>query len=390
MRESKIRREGWIILIWLLGIVPIQAQSELKTSFDLAWGGEYNIFKSPESLRSGLNGDYWEVDSLIISDMMFDAGYDVGFTRQVKDKYLLNLESDLWYRHYLNNNELSQTRLDVGADYTRLLSRKVHLGGLYNFRWSDRVGTSVTGDLLMRSFKYLGNEGMIYLDYLPTEKTYMRFFADYNYKIYYDERTLDPLDHGNLEFNYSLNFEPAREHEVQLELSVLDRRYSQYHALDSAGHYDRTHPFRHFRYYEIAFDYNWRPIRGFRINPELGVKRRVDLFQDYYSYLSYGGGLRIRYMWNRYYISLYGDYKLMKYDVRNAFTTSPDDPTLVYGYFDYSILFKYELSDRWELSLSASSDNRSSNSDLDYVRTRRAYKNYEALVGVSYSLPVLN
>ena len=274
-------------------------------------------------------------------------------------------------------------------DYTRILSQNLHLGGLYKFRWSDRVGTSVTGDLLMRSFKYLGNEGMIYLDFIPSRKINMRIFTDYQYKIYYSENTLDPLDHGNLELNYSLDYTPKREHQASLELSLLDRQYSQYHALDASGMYDRAHPMRHFRYYKAVLDYNWKPIRGFRLNPELNIKRRVDMFEDYYSYLSYGGGLRVRYMWSKYYVSLYGDYKVLKYDVRRAFTTLPDDPLLVYGYFDYSLTFKYDLSDQWELSLSAKSDNRSSNSDLDYLKTRRGYRNYEALIGITYSLPVM-
>jgi len=390
MRKSNNRFGSLILLIMLLGILPMQGQSELTTDFELAWGGEYNIFKSPEPLRSSVNGEYWGEDSLIISDLMVDVGYDIGFTRLKEGKYNLDLGSDLWYRHYLNHGELSQTGLNVVGDYTRFLSRQIHLGGLYKFRWSDRVGTSVTGDLLMRSFKYLGNEGMIYLDYLPSDKIGMRLFTDYQYKIYYDENTLDPLDHGNLEVNYSLHFEPVREHEANLEFSILDRRYSEYHALDSTGHYDRTYPLRQFRYYALVFDYNWKPVRGFRINPEISLKRRVDLFEDYYSYLSYGGGLRIRYMWSRYYISLFGDYKLMAYDVRSAFTSAAVDPLLVYGYFDYSLTFKYELTDRWELSLDAGSDNRSSNSDLDYFKTRRGYHNYEALLGITYSLPVLN
>jgi len=162
MRKSHYRFGSLVLLIWLLGILQMQGQSELTTDFELAWGGEYNIFKSPEPLRSSLNGDYWGEDSLIISDMMVDVGYDIGFTRLKEGKYNLDLGSDLWYRHYLNHSELSQTGLNVVGDYTRFLSREIHLGGLYKFRWSDRVGTSVTGDLLMRSFKYLGNEGMIY------------------------------------------------------------------------------------------------------------------------------------------------------------------------------------------------------------------------------------
>jgi len=241
----------------------------------------------------------------------------------------------------------------------------------------------------MRSFKYLGNEAMLYLDYLPGENTRMRIFSDYEYKFYYDEMTLDPLDHGNLELNYTLTNSFGRSHELGLELSALDRRYSKYHALDADGRYDRANPLRHFRYYAAELSYNWRPMRGFRVNPEIKAKRRIDMFEDYYSYISYGGGLRVRYMWSDFYISLYGDYNRMAYDIRPAFTSQVDDPMLVYGYFDYSLTFKYELSDQWELALDLESDNRNSNSDLDYFKTRRGYRNYQALLSVRYSLPVM-
>ncbi len=378
-----------ICCLLLTGVTQVAAQSELKTSFNLAGGGEYNIFKSPDALYNNLVSEYWDPDSLIISDMMIDMGFDLDYQKVKEGKYALNLGSDLWYRYYLNNNELSQTRLNVYADYTRILSKKIHLGALYNFRWSNRAGTSVTGDLLMRSFKYLGNEGMIYLDILPSNAVTMRLFSNYQYKIYYNENTLDPLDHGNLEVNYSLNFDPRREHEVEFELSFRDRHYSQYHALDAGGRYDRANPLRHFRYYEAKVDYNWKPTRGFRVNPEIMVRRRLDMFEDYYSYFTYGGGLRLRYMWSNFYISLYSDYNRLKYDVRQAFTTMPDDPLLVYGYFDYSLSFKYSLSKQWEISLRAGSDNRKSNSDLDYFKTRRGYKNYEALIGIEYTLPLM-
>lgn len=375
------------LLLGLLAWSTASGQSELKVDFTLGGGGEYNIFKSPDVLYSNDAGSYWNADSLIITDAMIDAEYDVDFVREKQGKYLFSTGSDLWYRHYLNNSELSQNNLDVYADYRRILGKSVHLGGYYNFRWSNRVGTSVTGDLLMRSFKYLGNEAMLYLDLLPGDHVRMRLFSNYEYKMYYDENTLDPLDHGNLELNYTLTSLIGKDHELGLELSALDRQYSEYHALNAEGRYDRANPLRHFRYYKAELSYDWRPVRGFRINPDLQVKRRVDLFEGYYSYLSYGSGLRIRYMWDRFYISIYGDYSRMEYDIRPAFTSQEPDPMLVYGYFDYRLTFKYEFTDRWEVALDLDSDNRGSNSDLEYFKTRRGYKNYQALLSLRYTLP---
>lgn len=368
-------------------LTPLEAQSELQTSFTLGGGGEYNIFKSPDQLRDNLTGEYWDQDSLKLSDMMVDVGYDVEFTKEREERYTLSLGSDLWYRHYLNYNDLNQARLNLYGEYARWMGDKARLGILYNLRWSDRVGTSVTGDLLMRSFRYLGNEAMLYLEMLPSDALLMRLETDYEYKVYYDENTLDPLNHGNLEIAYLFNAEPSRLHEFRLELSFLDRRYSGYHALDGSGNYDPAQPLRHFQYYTVQLDYDWKPVRGFRLNPEAEIRRRVDGFEGYYSYFSFGGGLRIRYSWENLYVSLFGDYRRQAYDIREAFTSQADDPALVYGYLDISLDMKYQLAERWEIYLSLESDNRSSNSDLDYLKTRRGYKNYEALIGINYSLP---
>ncbi len=392
MKTMKTNRHGYVfaaLIIWLACWNQAAGQSELKGDFLLGSGGEYNIFKSPEKLFSNQAGEYWDRDSLIVSDLLIDVEYDIDFAREKKERYVFRTGSDLWYRHYLHHNELSQTRLNLYADYLRALTEKVHLGGSYNFRWSDRVGTSVTGDLLMRSFKYLGNEGMLYLDILPSGNVQMRLFSNYQYKVYYDESTLDPLDHGNLELNYSLNLSLGRKHNLGLELSGIDRHYTSYHALNVDGLYSRDHPLRNFRYYKAELSYDWNPVRGFRISPEIDARRRIDMFEGYYSYLSYGGGLRVRYMWDNFYVSVYGDYSRMSYDIRPAFTSQPEDPMLVYGYFDYRFRIRYDISKYWEIGLEFNSDNRESNSDLDYFKTRRGYHNYEAILGIRYNLPVM-
>ena len=76
------RIKNWIgsgISLILMGsMASLMAQSELKTSFNLGGGGEYNIFKSPESLYSNIAGEYWGEDSLTISDMMAENQIPIG------------------------------------------------------------------------------------------------------------------------------------------------------------------------------------------------------------------------------------------------------------------------------------------------------------------------
>jgi len=380
-------RELLILLLCTLNFLSTSGQSELDVSFNNLAGREYNIFKSPDVLRNVTTGEIFGMDTILVSDYLFDLDYDIEYTKENPGKSLFTAGSDLWYRHYLNYSDIDQTRLNTKISYEHFLGKKVIAGGLYEFRWSDRIGSSVTGDLLMRSFKYIGNTGNVFLSYTPGEKISLDFFSEYGYKIYYIENTRDPLDHGNLIFNTSMEFRPSQKHDIKVELEAKDRNYTHYHALDSNGWYSKANPLRHFRYYEVKLDYDLKPIRGFLISPSVNLRRRIDMYQDYYSYLSLGGNLRIRYMWDKFYISLFGDYSRTEYDKRLAFTSNPSDPQLVYNYLDFVFAFRYEISRSWEISFKIDSDNRDSNSNLEIFKTRRSYNNYTIIAGIIYTLP---
>lgn len=365
---------------------PLFAQSELSAEIELYGGNEYNIFKSPDVLLDRETFEPMPIDSIIHTDMYAEVGYDIDFVTAKTGKSVTEIGSDLWYRNYIRFTELNQSRMKTYANYQRFISDQVVLGGEYDFIWSNRIGTSVTGDLLMRSFKYFGHTGQVFAEFMPSKRFNTTTFVEYEYKNYYDERTSRPLDHGNLEFNVDMEFEFVRDNEIALEIYGLDRNYYAYPSLDSTGDFDLTNPHRHFRYYGAKFDYNWTPVRGLRINPGVEVKRRTDEYQGYYSYKSFGADLRLRYMTGNFYISLYGDYQQMEYDIRPAFTSIEMDPMLVYDFFDYQFKVRYAISDQWELEFIFESDNRSSNTDLEYFKTRRPYHNRQIMIGITYSL----
>lgn len=378
-----------VILLTLLFCLVIPggySQSTLEADIGLYGGGEYNIFKSPDILLDRVTGDTFPQDSLIYTDLFLDAELDIDFLKLTK-RGVFETGGDLWYRNYIEFTDLNQGKFKAYASYGYNITKSLNLGGTYYFNWSDRIGTSVTGDLLMRSFKYLGNTGRLFMKFIPSEDLHMNLFAEYEYKNYYDEQTRDPLDHANLELNYELEYEINRDNDFSFEISAVDRNYFYYHALDSTGNYIPSNPLRHFRYYQVKSDYNWSPVKGLRINPGIEGTRRTDLFQDYYSYWSYGGSLRLRYFRGNFYISLYGDYKRMEYDIRPAFTSLDNDPMLIYGYYDLKFTFRYSISDNWDIFLILESDNRTSNTDLEYFKTRRPYNTYLGMIGVRYSLP---
>lgn len=381
-----IRKFYITALLALVSVGSTYAQSELEVEFGVYGGAEYNIFKSPPLLLDRDSRLPLPSDSIIFTDFFADAEYDIGLSR-VGDRSYFEVGSDLWYRNYIEFTDLNQGRLDGNALYQFYLTDGFSIGTEYEFLWSNRIGTSVTGDLLMRSFKYVGHTGNFFLELQPNESLEMQLLGEYEYKDYYDERTRDPLDHANLKINYSLDYEFNNDHDIELEVSWTDRNYFQYRSLNADGDYDALNPLRNFRYYEGKFDYNWRPVFGLRINPGLGVTRRIDMYQDYYSYMGLGGSMRIRYFKDNFYISLYGDFRRVAYDVRPAFTSLTDDPFLVYGYYGLNFILRYSLTEQWDIYLLLESDNRASNTDLEYFKTRRPYNNHQAIIGFTYSLP---
>lgn len=383
-----IRKIRLAVLLATISVGITYAQSALDVDFGVYGGAEYNIFKSPPVLLDRVNMIPLRTDSIIFTDLFADGEYDIEFSR-LGDRSLFEIGSDLWYRNYIEFTELNQGNLDGNALYQFYLSDGFSIGTEYEFKWSNRIGTSVTGDLLMRSFKYFGHTGNVFLELQPNESLEMQLLGEYEYKDYYDEQTRDPLDHANLEINYSLDYEFNSDHDIALELSWTERDYFKYRSLNADGDYDPLNPLRNFRYYEGQIDYNWRPVFGLRINPGLAVTRRIDLYQDYYSYMGLGGSMRIRYFKDNFYISLYGDYKRVAYDVRPAFTSLTDDPMLVYGYYDLNFTIRYSLSERWDIYLLLESDNRASNTDLEYFKTRRPYHNHQAMIGINYALPAI-
>lgn len=381
-----IRNFRLTVMLVMISYGITYAQSELEVDFSVYGGAEYNIFKSPPVLLDRTSMLPLPSDTIIFSDLFADAEYDIEFSR-VGDRSFFELGSDLWYRKYIEFTDLDQGRLDGNALYQFYFTDGFSIGTEYEFLWSNRIGTSVTGDLLMRSFKYFGHTGNFFVELQPNESLEMQLLGEYEYKDYYNEQTRDPLDHANLEINYSLDYEFNRDHDIKLEFSWTDRNYFQYRSRNADGDYDALNPLRNFRYYEGKFDYNWRPIFGLRINPGLEVTRRIDIYQDYYSYMGMGGSMRIRYFKDNFYISLYGDYNRVEYDVRPAFTSLTDDPSLVYGYYDLNLKLRYSLSEQWDIYLLLESDNRASNTDLEYFKTRRPYNKHQVMIGINYSLP---
>jgi hypothetical protein len=53
---------------------------------------------------------------------------------------------------------------------------------------------------------------------------------------------------------------------------------------------------------------------------------------------------------------------------------------------DFNITFRYSLTDKIDLFIDFESDNRSSNTNLEYFKTRRPYRNNAIWIGAEFEL----
>lgn len=377
-----------IILIGSILSLPVFSQTKKKIEADayIYGGREFNIFQSPAKLYDLDQDVYVDEDSLIISDNFVDVGYDFKFRAKKKKKYVFEFNNDFWHRSYFEHSSVNQSSFKSNLSYERVLSKKISFVGDYRLNWHNKIGTSVSGEELLRSFKYLGNLGQAGIVYKPIKEGTIEFGATYNYKHYYDDTTSTPLHHNNLAFDLELEYEFSKKHAVGFGFQTNNRHYKEYFAADSNGSISPENPLRQYKYFQFEAMYKFYPVRGFLIEPKFKLSNRKDMYQDYYSYDSYSIGIKARYMNKKFYAYFNGEYRQVNYVEREAYTQDIDDPSLTYDYFKFNARVKYKVVDFMEVFVNLQSDNRDSNTELEHARTRRPYNNYEIRGGLTFKI----
>lgn len=371
-------------------LIFITANLHGQTKFDMEaysyFGREHNIFKGPEILYDLGLDEYLDSDTLIKSDYFLDFGYDLEYHIRKRRNYIFEVGNNFWYRRYSNHPKANQKKLGTNIIYEKYLSKKVSLGGEYEFSWNDKLGTSVSGDELLRSYKYIGNSAEAYLDYNPSKTLEFTLSGSYEFKKYYDDTTDMPLDHSNVRIKFIGENEFNKVHSIAFNLDFTDRNYTKYAASDKNGDIEPEYPKRHYMYYMAGISYIIRPAKGLIISSGFDYDRRVDMYEGYYSYNQISPNLKLRYMNKKFYVHLSAAYKQVNYDERYAYTFIEREDLLTYKYLKYNFKLKYKVLKPLELYLNFSSDNRDSNTELEHARTRRPYNNYEVRMGLNITL----
>ncbi len=382
--KSKFLYITLIVAGVLFGTNMLQAQNTFKSKLYLYGGNQHNIFKAPKSLFDRTTDSYVPESELMISDMFQDVGYDVNYKIK-KKKYVAEIGSDLWYRNYNKHSNLNQSKIAINASYIYSLTKKINVGAKYKLAHSNKIGTSITGDDLTRSFIYIQNRAEAFVSYEKSKKSTYTLTSIYDHKNYYKDTTSMSLNYYHFRVNLEAKYKILKKHTLAMNATFTDRHYSSYLASDSLGKVKDVYGLRHFRYYGFDMKYNHSIKKNLSVAPFVSLTKRDDLHQDYYSYLGYKTGLGLKYKIKKLNIQLEAAHKKVNYEVKTAPVYDGETPNLEYAYLTYRVKLEYELTKRFNLYGYYSSDSRDTNTELEHWKTRRSYNRNEFMVGVNYN-----
>lgn len=386
------------IYLALLLSIFFSLKTKSQNSFDLelySYGGrENNIFKAPEILFSPSDNVYLNKDDFIVNSFFGEIGYDARYRIRKKNKFSFETGSELWTRRYLDYSQANQLQWDGYVSFDKNLGKEITLESEYSFGYKDKLGTSISGDELLRSFKYRSHEGMlgIIMDFSKLESN-PQFSVNYNN--YFADTTQMPLTHVNFDFDFKNEYKLNKKNSIHFDFDLRQRNYLNYPASDSLGitlkpqnqpeaMNNQASQLRKYRYSTIDIEFESKPAKGFMVAPGFSLFKRTDLYQGYYSYKGYSPELSLRYSSKKWYVYFNSDYRMVQYQKRLAFTYGDTAVPLKYQYVDFKLKAKYKWTKSLELYANFSMDNRRSNTELDYKVTRRSYRNSEFLFGLNY------
>ncbi len=346
------------------------------------FGYAKNIFKAPETLLKA-DGTAYETDSIILSDMMFDAGYDLSLRYKTKKKHKFWIRQDLWTRNYLDNSSLNEFKVGFDAKYTHHINKDFNVGGDYGISYNDKIGTTVLGSEITLPMKYLKNEASVFFntDVIDYNKTGLSIgFYNKNYDESIDGRSLNH-NHFDIDFGTQYDFYIKKhEYSVSLDINWANRKYKTMEALDASGA-SQLNETRHWRYFRSRLTFRLAEIGMFSAKVYYQFKRRKDLFADYFTYNASVFGTKLYVKSEKFLVTINPDYTIRNYKVKTAPIPGPN-PLLTYKYFDFDAKVQYELIKGLRLQLVYDVRNRETNTEDDSRFTRRPYKTYEIYGGI--------
>ncbi len=379
MEKKKIKLTILLLLLSFGSFGQVKFKSEVYSHF----GIDNNIFRAPENLQKN-DGSFYNPDSLILSDIFFDLGYDLTLRYKKGRKHKFKFSHDLWTRNYLDSSKLNQHSIDFDFQYDYKINKDFDMGADYNISKNKKIGTTVLGSELTLPLSYWKNSMAAYFatDIIDHNETEISFdFFNKNYEKSFDGRSLDHKQ-------FSINFTSAQDlyfakHDFKawIDLSWANRTYETMPAVDSLERSDTTDT-RHWRYFTTQLNFKVYDIGIFSAKVYYRYKTRKDLFQDYFSYTSSIFGTKLYLKNKKFGLIINPQYTVRNYKVKLAPTQAQQEPLLVYKYFDFSAELNYEISKGVYLQLIYEVKNRDTNTEDLSRYTRRPYHSNRIFGGI--------
>ena len=376
------------LLLLLAVTFSATAQTSYKLKFSYERGYEDNLYHSPETYIDA-NDDFFPSSQLLVDDMFNDYRWRLGAKHKFNKKNQLRLEYSSWLRRYENYKNANQSSHMLKSYFRHTFSKKIN-GTIYGrYQREDRIGTNVLGDELVLDFAFHQYYLRSYFNIKVNKKNRLNLEASYRYRDFdpveerrsfsYGESRLRILDYHKYRIGNLANT-------FRTSVEWKDRPYIERLSRTSEGVKLPDNALRHDRYFEVEVSNKIYVRKKFTIEPKLEFDRRIDRFNNYFSFHQFSESLEIKYKRKKWEVAAQGEFSQRNYLVRLAPNGEANDPRLQYNFLRYRLEAGYHIMPGLTLATKFRRVNRDTNVMAESVRTRRPYNFSEISAGLYFDV----
>lgn len=375
-------------------LFALQANAQVRNSYQVNVGSyvgnEENIFKGPDFLYDKKTEEYLDMDTVLVSDQFTRFEYDASYKHVVLKKHEYGIRALGWMQKYFSNKRLDQSTYSFEGFYTKRLSKKFKVGTDVDFGVSDRIGTNVRGEELIRSLEYRDLRSNTFLRYWRNKKLVMVLNYELHNKDFHKDTSSTPFDYIQHRLDYSIDrtFYKGKKRKAMFgaEIAVADRQYLKYLAADSNGRKQADAPTRVLKYLEFGTYFDYTISKKFSAEINFKQFNRRDMHVGFFSYNRSRIGAKLRFKHKGFFVTYGPTYNYIQFAVKTAHMFEDDADPLVYNKIVHGLKVRYRVNDRLNIRAALNVESRQSNTEMDDRITRRGYNHNSVQIGLTYDL----
>jgi hypothetical protein len=333
-------------------VVPEKSGLEINSSIFSAMGYEHNPYESPLSYYDYLHNLSYSETDLIKPDLFAEYGYKLSLIKPLKKIFSFELTSEWQNKKFFRESILNTDRFNIGLAPSITLTRWLKAGFGYEFEKRTLNDADILGDPTKYVLSYLQNSGQLFLKTRPFRKNYSNFYYTLNQQIFSSayspyagtDTILNKIDMDNTQHSLDVKILQylGKRSRLNFKINLYDRKYQYLPSYDSLLTPNYSY-MRHYRDINAYLSFNSKINNSIEFRPYVKFERRKDLFNDYYSYKRFDGGLLVSLAFGKFFLDLDGWYKLYNYDELEAPTKVRPYPDLKYKYYDVKAVLSYKI-----------------------------------------------